>query len=256
MEGVALFPSRLLSILALVAIGALFSGCSGPQWPKCENDDHCKADKEGNPTGRDLICVFGQCQECGKDADCEEGHRCNKGRCERLCTSDEECGTGMQCNEQGDCVKAAPTAKKPECVEDGDCKTGFSCSDDGRCVEAVVDDEGPTCAREARVHFEFNVYDLTPEAREVLDRFAECLKKNASWRVTIEGHADERGTTQYNLDLGEKRARSVQDYLVRLGVERSRLRTISYGEERPLVNRSDEEAWAMNRRGELIVKVD
>lgn len=251
-----LSASRSLSLLFPVALGAMFflGGCPGPEWPKCENDEHCKADKEDNPSGKDLMCVFGQCQECGKDADCGSGQRCNKGRCEAFCTSDSQCGEGQTCNEQGDCVKAAPVAKN-DCVEDGDCKTGFSC-EAGKCVEATVVDPTEGCEQAARVHFEFNVYDLTPEAREVLSQFAECMKKNDAWKLTIEGHADERGTTQYNLDLGDKRARAVQDYLGNLGVEKKRIKTISYGEERPLENGSDEDAWAKNRRGELIIKLN
>lgn len=253
-----LFAARSLPLFALlVGLGAtpLLSGCPGPDWPKCENDDHCKADKEDNPTGKNFMCVFGQCQECGKDTDCASGQRCEAGRCEAFCTSDAQCGEGQTCNDQGDCVKAAPVSKN-DCVEDGDCKSGFSCQA-GKCVTAVVEeDPAAGCEQEARVHFEFNVYDLTPEAREVLSRFAECMKKNSGWRLTIEGHADERGTTQYNLDLGEKRARAIQEYLADLGVERARVKTISYGEERPLENRSDEDAWAKNRRGELIIKLN
>lgn len=243
---------RLLVLVPVFALVGLMSGCPAPDWPKCENDDHCKADKEDNPTGKAYVCVFGQCQECGRDGDCAAGEKCQNGRCNAGCVSDDECGEGESCNERGSCEKSQSTAKDPNaCVEDGDCQSGFSCVNK-RCVEAAA--ASLQCEREMRVHFEFNVYDLTPEAREVLDQFAKCMQQNGEWRLTIEGHADERGTTQYNLDLGEKRARAVADYLGRLGVQKSRLRTVSYGEERPVDPSSSEEAWAENRRGVLVIK--
>jgi peptidoglycan-associated lipoprotein len=233
------------------------SGCPNPEWPKCENDDHCKADKEGNSAGKDFMCVFGQCQECGRDSDCSAGDKCKKGRCEAVCSSDADCGEGESCDARSGECEPAQTKDPNACVEDGDCKSGFKCEAQ-RCVDASGDlstDSGDLdCQSTSRVHFEFNVYDLTPEAREVLDTTAKCMQKNGGWRLTIEGHADERGTTQYNLDLGEKRARAVLDYLARLGVTKSRLRTVSYGEERPLESAATESAWAKNRRAELIVK--
>ena len=80
------------------------------------------------------------------------------------------------------------------------------------------------------------------------------LKDNARWRVLVEGHCDERGTAEYNLGLGEQRALSTKRYLVSLGVGESRFQTISYGEERPVDRRSNEEAWAKNRRAEFRVE--
>jgi peptidoglycan-associated lipoprotein len=242
----------LLPLLGLFALA--FTGCPAPEWPKCEKDDHCAADKKDNPSGKDQVCVFGQCQECGRDTDCGSGQRCSKGRCEAVCTADADCGQGEMCNPQGECVRdtrAAITADK--CVEDGDCKSGFRCVNKS-CVEDSAVTPTAGCDREARILFGFNVYDLSPESRETLDRFAKCMQDNQAWRLTVEGHADERGTTQYNLDLGDKRARSVADYLSRLGVPKSHVRTVSFGEERPLVNRSDESAWEQNRRGELVIK--
>lgn len=241
----------LAPLFALVAL--LMSGCPAPDWPKCENDDHCKADKEDNPTGKGFVCVFGQCQECGRDGDCASGQKCQKGRCLAGCVTDDECEQGQSCNERGMCEKATAAAKDPNaCVETGDCKSGFSCVNK-RCV-AEADQSLASCSQEMRVQFAFNVYDLTPEAREVLDGFAKCMQQNGEWRLTIEGHADERGTTQYNLDLGDKRARAVSEYLGRLGVPKSRLRTVSYGEERPVDTSGTEDAFAQNRRGVLIVK--
>jgi peptidoglycan-associated lipoprotein len=242
---------KLAFVLVAALAATLMTACPGPEWPKCENDDHCKADKKGNAAGKDMVCVFGQCMECGRDSDCGADSKCNEGRCEKLCKADADCASGLTCNESGDCVNPPP---KAECEESGDCETGFSCTA-GKCVQDTTPvDTGPDCAARGTVNFEFNLYDLTPEARETLDTFAKCMAKNAGWKMTVEGHADERGTTQYNLDLGDKRARSVKDYLERLGVKGDRMRTVSFGEERPVSSRSDEEGWAANRRAELVIK--
>ena len=106
-----------------------------------------------------------------------------------------------------------------------------------------------------RVFFDFDKYDLKPEARKALDRQAAWLKANPSVTFTLEGHADERGTREYNLALGERRANSVKDYLVSLGVNPARLKTISYGKERPVALGSNEAAWGQNRRGVTRVTV-
>jgi peptidoglycan-associated lipoprotein len=96
-------------------------------------------------------------------------------------------------------------------------------------------------------------YSLDNQAQGTLDRQAAVLLKSASIPVTIEGHADERGTREYNLALGERRATAVKDYLVAFGVNPSRVRTLSYGEERPAVPGSSEAAWAKNRRAVTVV---
>jgi peptidoglycan-associated lipoprotein len=99
-----------------------------------------------------------------------------------------------------------------------------------------------------RVFFGFDKYDLTPEARSQLEQQAAWLKTYPQHSITIEGHADERGTREYNLALGERRASSVKNYLVALGIDPNRVQTISYGKERPEVLGSNEAAWAQNRR--------
>jgi peptidoglycan-associated lipoprotein len=104
-----------------------------------------------------------------------------------------------------------------------------------------------------RVFFDFDKSDLTPEARATLDRQAAWLKKYASNNVTIEGHCDERGTREYNLALGERRATAVKNYLVADGISAARVKTVSYGKERPAVLGSNEAAWAQNRRGVTVV---
>lgn len=100
-----------------------------------------------------------------------------------------------------------------------------------------------------RVFFGYDRYELSAEARATLERQAAWLRQYGSVRVLIGGHADERGTREYNLALGSRRAAAVKDYLVSLGVPANRVETVSYGKERPLDPRNTEEAWALNRNG-------
>ncbi len=104
-----------------------------------------------------------------------------------------------------------------------------------------------------RVFFDLDKSDLTPEARTTAESVATWMNSYPAVAVTIEGHADERGTREYNLALGERRSNSVRDYMVALGVTANRLSTVSYGKERPAVLGSNEDAWAQNRRGVFVV---
>lgn len=115
-------------------------------------------------------------------------------------------------------------------------------------VEDFVDNVGD------RVHFAFDSYELTDEGRATLDRQADWLKAYGSVNITVEGHCDERGTREYNLALGERRASAVKAYLAAAGVSESRVDTISYGKERPEAVGSSEESWAQNRRGVSVIK--
>lgn len=105
-----------------------------------------------------------------------------------------------------------------------------------------------------RVFFAFDKYNLTPEARYTLQQQAAWLAEHPSVNILIEGHCDERGTREYNLALGERRANAAEDYLVTLGVAANRITTISYGKERPVDPASNETAWAKNRRAVAVVK--
>lgn len=100
-----------------------------------------------------------------------------------------------------------------------------------------------------RVHFELDRYDLTPEAQATLRQQAALLQNYPQFVVTIEGHADERGTREYNLALGEQRADAVRNYLTALGVSPDRVAIISYGKERPECPEASEGCWSQNRRG-------
>ena len=101
---------------------------------------------------------------------------------------------------------------------------------------------------EEDVHFDFDKYVLTPKAMMILDEKASYLREHPEVRVLIEGHCDDRGTNEYNLALGDRRANSAKNYLVKSGVLESRLTTISYGEEQPLCTEQTESCWARNRR--------
>jgi peptidoglycan-associated lipoprotein len=104
------------------------------------------------------------------------------------------------------------------------------------------------------IHFEFDRYRLLPEAKQILNENGRLLKMYPQVKILIEGHCDERGTIEYNLALGEKRARAAQEYLENLGIDPSRISIISYGKERPLDLRHNEDAWYMNRRDEFKIK--
>lgn len=113
--------------------------------------------------------------------------------------------------------------------------------------------QGAAEAQQLRtVHFGFDRYDLDDTARATLDANAEWIARNPGLQIQIEGHTDERGTNEYNLLLGERRAKSVKAYLMTRGVADATLHTISYGEERPLQPESNEEAWALNRRAQFL----
>jgi len=101
--------------------------------------------------------------------------------------------------------------------------------------------------------FDFDKYNIRPDARSVLDSIAEWLNKNKSINVLVEGHCVERGTNEYNLALGEKRANAAKNYLAARGVASARMRTVSYGEEKPLCTAHNEDCWQKNRRAHFVI---
>jgi len=102
-----------------------------------------------------------------------------------------------------------------------------------------------------KIYFKFDRYDLSAESRTILKKIAAALRANPSHSIDIAGHCDERGTIEYNLALGERRARSAEKFLKDLGISGDRISTVSYGEERPADTSTTEEAWAKNRRNEF-----
>ncbi len=103
------------------------------------------------------------------------------------------------------------------------------------------------------IHFAYNAYTIEPQDGSVLKSNASWLEKNQQTRVQVEGHCDERGSEEYNIALGAKRAQAAKDYLVTLGIPASRISTISYGKELPLCTDHDESCWAQNRRDHFVV---
>ena len=133
------------------------------------------------------------------------------------------------------------------CVATSDCGAGSSCVN-GRCSTLAA---ASTCSYPT-VEFDFNKSSLTSAAREGLERVADCLQLGGT--IVIEGHCDERGTEEYNLALGDRRARAVKRFLSSLGVPSSKLRVVSKGEAEPIDPRSTEEAWSKNRRAQFVTE--
>ncbi len=104
------------------------------------------------------------------------------------------------------------------------------------------------------IHFDFDKHDIRPDDAKILDENVGWMKANPDYLVLIEGHCDERGTSEYNLALGERRAKATMSYLISQGVEASRFMLLSYGKERPLCTEKNEECWVQNRRAHFLVK--
>jgi peptidoglycan-associated lipoprotein len=253
---------RRISMVAALALAvAVLAGCPST-YPNCKSDDTCK---EHNGE----VCVNGQCQECATDANCKQGFVCQGNKCvpppvkaTAECTGDAQCTGGKicegskcvdpqctsktQCTGAQDCLKGRCALPPGACNASTDCGADQECKDN-KCVAAAAQS---TCNWEP-VHFGFNEATLPPEAQSRLGDLAKCIK-DARGKVELGGHADERGTEEYNLQLSQKRAASVKKYLVDLGVPGNKLKTVGYGENKPAVQGSNEEAWAANRRVEFV----
>lgn len=225
--------------LTLVALSAaILCGCP-PAYPKCETDAHCSEKGE--------VCVQGECRECATDANCKPGFVCDANRCvpRPECKNDTGCGPGKKCRD-GKCkVGEAPEGS---CTTSSDCPSGQDCVE-GRCASKAA----PAGCDYSPVRFEFNESRLTAEGQSRLTAIAECMKKEGG-KLRLEGHADERGTEEYNLQLSNRRAASVKRFLTDLGVKDGQLETVGYGENRPAMQGSTEEAFSANRRVELVKK--
>lgn len=240
---------RRVGIISTLGMGMavlLLAGCPS-SYPKCSSDNDCKAHNE--------VCVEGMCQECAGDQNCKAGFVCQTHQCvpKPECTTDAQCTGGKkcqagkcqyQCTASSDC--GAGACVQHQCViggcnQDADCGSSQSCQQN-RCVTA----QKASCDW-SPVHFEFNEATLTPEAQSRLQGMVDCIEQ-AKGKVVLEGYADERGTEEYNLELSNRRASSVADYLENLGVPKDKLGAVGYGENRPVDSGHDEAAWAKNRR--------
>lgn len=246
---------RIALGLGVALSAALFAGCP-PTYPKCSNDEQCSQNSE--------VCVQGQCQQCATDAHCQEGFVCQATRCvpKPECADNAACGQGRSC-QAGKCVENAPDGP---CTTDNDCSVGGRCKDNrclapGACTEPSDCGEGQGCeagrcvssdasagnCELTPIRFAFNEYSLSSEAQQQLSSLADCLKTGGA--LTVAGHADERGTEEYNLQLSNRRAEAVRRYLTDLGIRG--VKAVGYGETQPANPGQSEDAWAENRRVEL-----
>jgi len=148
------------------------------------------------------------------------------------------------------CAKKRPEVLPPAPGETAPPSTGGN--NTGGVVPGSAEDFRRSVVSDT-IHFDLAEYDIDPEARSVLDSQARWLAQYPNVRITLEGHCDERGTREYNLALGDRRANAAKNYLAARGVSPSRITTISYGKERPIALGSNEGAWAQNRRAVTIV---
>ncbi len=200
-----------------VAMTALAVAGCGPTYPKCDDDADCH---EGE------YCVNGMCQQCRDDTDCAQGQQCAAGRCEPIenyCTTNGDCGVDEEC-------QANRCVPKPKAVEPPP-------------VAAA-----PEKCRLRSVYFEFDSSSLTPETREQLAGNAECMRRENIQSTHLTGLTDPRGTEEYNMALGDRRAQSARKYLESLGVT-APLSHSSMGEE--MATGTDEGSWARDRRVEF-----
>mgnify|MGYP005856158493 CR=1 FL=1 len=171
------------------------------------------------------------------------------------------------CSSTGETVGDDGSASGPDATTDGQESGGtvFGGGDDDgvsssemaeqqrREAEARAEEAQAEALREITTfYFDFDTSEIKPEARDVLIAHANFLRANPGQKVRVEGHADERGTKEYNLALGERRANAIQRFLVVNGAARGQTETVSFGEEKPAVRSSSESAWAQNRRVELV----
>jgi peptidoglycan-associated lipoprotein len=222
---------RRALLLAVSTAGLLaLSGCPAkPKSGECKSSKDCLAQ-----AGFGKVCVEGRCQECATDSDCADGFVCRDNKC----------------------------VPKPECKVDADCPKGQRCENE-QCVakreEKPAEEPKPAvtseCADEDAftVRFGFDQATLTSESQGKLQKLADCLKQAPAKKVVVSGHADERGTTQYNIALGARRGEAARKYLADLGVA-AKLDSVSFGEEKPICAEVTEECWARNRRVEFQVE--
>ncbi len=223
---------RRVLLLAVTFVGvAALTGCPAkPKSGECKSSADCASQE-----GFGKICIEGRCQECGTDADCREGFVCRQNKC----------------------------VPKPQCQADKDCPQGQRCENE-RCVAAREEAQPKAEAGEVTaecsntsaftIRFGFDQSTLGSDSQGTLQKLADCLKKAPPKALLISGHCDERGTTQYNIALGARRAEAAKKYLSDLGVGGVKLETVSFGKEKPICTQASEDCWAKNRRDEFEAK--
>lgn len=256
--------TRHHSVALSFVLGAAFvlSAC-GPAYPNCENDQHCKEKGEfclqkkcsqcreakhcpGADEDLCVTCDKGACGRktdcCSNNLDCGRGQQCKLNGCVAECTTSDECGEGKVCNDKGACER----------VETGGCKGNAECGAGLVCKEGKCINEDGECQL-LPIPFAFNQSYLTKTAQQSLRTTYRCMKEKGLTKLTIEGHCDERGTDAYNMELGNRRARTVGKFLKRLS-RKLKVRTVSYGKTKPLCEAQNESCWSQNRRCGFTVK--
>ena len=249
--------SNFLVLAAMLVLGfaTLLAGCRS--YPECKNDGHCIDYERGTPFCVDRTCTecrddsqCGFCEQCdgnqcrrtpgccGSDSDCPDPMVCRDDRCGPQCLSDDDCGDLERCA-SGECIEV-------ECRTDDDCEEGFRCNN-YEC-ELIP---GPCNTRTfPTIYFDFDEHTLRADQVTAAEGNLECLVTFPE-SVDVEGHCDERGTVEYNLALGERRARTVRSWLEDNGIDSTRLNKISYGESRPAASGTSSNAHRQNRRVQL-----
>ncbi|MBI4684920.1 MAG: peptidoglycan-associated lipoprotein Pal [Nitrospirae bacterium] len=152
----------------------------------------------------------------------------------------------------------APKAKEEKKIEVKKVEPAPVTKEEAKKVETISVKEAvetkESQAKFENIHFDFDKYDIRDDAKPVLKVVSDWLIKNRKNKMLLEGHCDEVGTNEYNLALGERRAKSARDYLVTLGVAKDRFEMISYGEEKPLCKEQTNECWQKNRRVQFVIK--
>jgi peptidoglycan-associated lipoprotein len=252
MKGIPM--SRRLSVVLMVAVGSVWSvGCK-PAYPKCDNDTNCNTD------GHKGVCIDGACQECGKDGDCASGFVCRSNKCvpKPECESDAQCPNPkvcrgekciLECQQDGDCGPGQ-TCKDNRCNVKAECVKDVDCGGDRKCVSGTC--QGPEACTLESVHFAYNEAILDEAAKGILQKNSDCRKSSKqTGALTIAGNCDERGTEEYNLHLGQRRADAAKKYLIELGTSKKAVKTVSYGKDKPTCTDSSESCWSQNRRDDF-----
>jgi peptidoglycan-associated lipoprotein len=242
---------RFSRLAILIGSALTFTACPAkPKNGECKTSADCAAQ-----SGYGKVCVDGRCQECGLDADCQAGFVCRADKCvpKPQCAGDSDCAAGQMC--QGERCVTRPTGT---CGSDRDCSEG-TCQN-GQCVVAQKAEPPPQpsipseCmdASSFTIHFAFDTSLLASDSETTLQKLANCLRVAPAQHVQVQGNCDDRGTTQYNLALGHRRAEAARKYLSDLGI--GNIDTISYGKERPLCREKNDACRSRNRRDDFQIQ--
>ncbi|HQR30570.1 MAG TPA: OmpA family protein [Anaeromyxobacteraceae bacterium] len=239
------------SLLLAVPVLALFlAGCPAkPKNGECKTSEDCSAQE-----GYGKVCVEGRCQECGADTDCKAGFVCRAMKCmpRPECERNDDCPVGKAC-EAGKCMTVAAPVTAPECVNDASCGSGMACQS-GKCVSATPAACPVGGGKLLPVFFGFDQAVLSKEAQADLAKNATCIKEKGFTKIVVEGNTDDRGTQEYNLQLGQRRAEAAKKFLVNLGVPAKAVKTVSFGKERPVCTEQVESCWQKNRRSDVVAQ--